>query len=168
MDTTVDYIPAEFAVIEFSLSDGVKRVYHQIVNIKVETGYTREALEHSDMTHKLSFDAPEGEACYEAMYNKLMDFMKPSKESSGKLPPLYTMKKMKTIVPCLLERMTKAVNQDTDMFEVYSLEYLLGVFMLHLNEKLPECTNVAILAEAHLEKEAFTWTPNIECSVSLQ
>lgn len=106
----IDYIPAEFAVIEFSLKEGQIRYLHQIIRTKFELGYTREALEVSDATHKLLESMKQGEDDFSLMYDKLVKFLRNDDKKSGKLPALYTTSKMANIVPCLLERLTKAAG----------------------------------------------------------
>ncbi|XP_057331176.1 protein maelstrom homolog [Microplitis mediator] len=167
-NNVVDYIPAEFSVIEFSLSDGIKRCYQEIIKIVVETGYTRENLEHSEATHKITACNQGETSDYKDLYNKFFDFISSGDRSIKKLPPLYTSRKMKTVVPCLFERMTAAADTSRETFDLFSLEYLFGTLMLRLNEEFPESGNRASLAEAELEKDAFVWTPNIECAYHSQ
>ncbi|XP_034949011.1 protein maelstrom homolog [Chelonus insularis] len=167
LDSTVDYIPAEFAVCEFSVKSGATRLYHQIINTKIELGYAREAAEISDTTHKLNCDLPEGEASYKIMCNKLMDFLKHEIKPNAKLPPLYTTNNLKTIVPCLLRRMTTAAAIPEETFDVYSFEYLFGSYMKYLNPDFPENATPSIIAEIELGKGAFVWSPRIECSYHL-
>lgn len=111
LNNVVDYIPAEFSVIEFSLSDGIKRCYHEIIKIVVETGYTRETLEHSETTHKITAYNQGETSDYKDLYNKFFDFISCGDRSMKKLPPLYTSRKMKTVVPCLFERMIAAAGK---------------------------------------------------------
>lgn len=59
------------------------------------------------------------------------------------------------------------LDASRNIFDLFSLEYLFGTLMLRLNEEFPESGNRASLAEAELEKDAFVWTPNIECAVSI-
>ncbi|XP_057321076.1 protein maelstrom homolog [Microplitis mediator] len=167
-DNVVDYIPAEFSVIEFSLSEGIKRCYHEIIKIVVERGYSREALEHSEATHKIPAHNQGETSDYKDLYNKFLDFISHGDRSMKRFPPLYTSRKMKTVVPCLFERMTAAADVSRVTFDLFSLEYLFGTLMLYLNEEFPESGNRVPLAEAELEKDAFVWTPNIECTYHSQ
>ncbi|XP_057335273.1 protein maelstrom homolog [Microplitis mediator] len=160
----VDYHPAEFAVVEFTLNDGAKRTYHEIIKVVIETGYTREAMEHSDATHKIDIDHKGNPTDYKELYYKLFSFLSSQSGPKEKLPVLYTSRKMKNVVPCLLKRMADAAGVPHDTFNLYSLEYLFGTLMMRLNENFPEESNRASLAEAELEKDAFIYTPNIECS----
>ncbi|KAK0174724.1 hypothetical protein PV327_010461 [Microctonus hyperodae] len=160
-NNTTDYIPAEYALAEFSLKDGIKRIHHQIINTPIETGYTREYIEHSDSTHKLTNELPEGESDYAVMYKNLEEFLNPGK-TANRFPPLYTVRRMKTIVPCLLERMANAAKSDV-IFDIYSLEYLFGTLMGTVNENFPEIAGRAILAEAQFDKDAYMWSSDIEC-----
>lgn len=111
MDNVIDYIPAEFAVVEFSLSEGVKRCCQEIITPKIEIGYTREAMEHSDEAHKIDIYRAGPETNYKDLYKKFYDFMSLGDKSLKKLPPLYTTRKMKTVVPCFFQRMTDAAGE---------------------------------------------------------
>ncbi|XP_074094199.1 protein maelstrom 2-like [Cotesia typhae] len=163
MDNVIDYIPAEFAVVEFSLSEGVKRCCQEIITPKIEIGYTREAMEHSDEAHKIDIYRTGPETNYKDLYKKVYDFMSLGDKSLKKLPPLYTTSKMKTVVPCFFQRMTDAAGVPIDTFDLYSLEYLFGTLMMELNEGFPEFGNRTLLAEAELNKGAFDHVQNIGC-----
>ncbi|XP_034949339.1 protein maelstrom 2-like [Chelonus insularis] len=169
LDSTVDYIPAEFAVCEFSIKSGASRLYHQIINTQIELGYAREAAEVSDTTHKLNNDLPEGEEDYKIMCNKLIHFLKHQMTSDNKLPPLYTTDNFKTVVPCLLRRMTAAAEIPDNTFDLYSLEYLFGSYMKYLNPDFPASVTPSVLAEVELTNGSitFAWAPKIECSYHL-
>lgn len=162
-DSVTDYFPAEFAVIEFSLTEGQKRNHHQIIRTKFELGYTREAIEISDATHKLTENMIEGENDFAVMYNKLVQFLRNNEKKTGKLPPIYTTSKMANIVPCLLERLTQAADVPEDTFTLYSLEYLFGTMMTYINTKFAGITNPHLIASSELEKDSFSYSPNLEC-----
>ncbi|CAD6240775.1 GSCOCG00008906001-RA-CDS [Cotesia congregata] len=164
MENVVDYIPAEFAVVEFSLSEGVKRCCHEIIKLKIEIGYAREAMEHSDEVHKIEIFQDDEETNYKDVYKKFYDFMTLGDKSMKKLPPLYTTNKMKTVVPCFFQRITDAAGVPADTFDLYSLEYLFGTLMMELNEGFPETGNRTLLAEAELNKGAFDYVQNIGCA----
>ncbi|KAH0560306.1 hypothetical protein KQX54_003334 [Cotesia glomerata] len=163
MENVIDYIPAEFAVVEFSLTEGVKRCLHEIIAPNIEIGYTREAMEHSDEAHKIDIYRTGPETNYKDLYQKFVDFMSLGDKSMKKLPPLYTTNKMKTVVPCFFQRMTDAAGVPIDTFDLYSLEYLFGTLMMALNDEFPEFGNRTLLAEAELNKGAFDYVQNIGC-----
>ncbi|KAH0535178.1 protein maelstrom 2-like isoform X1 [Cotesia glomerata] len=168
-DNSVDYIPAEFAVVEFRLNEGIKRIYQDILKIKIETGYTREAMEHSDATHKIDVNNNVPETKFEDLYTKFHDFLtsqdRPSLSASGqKLPILYTTRRIENVVRCFLNRMTEAAGVPHNTFNLYSLDYLFGTLMMHLNDNFPKESNRASLAEAEFDKDAFIFTSNIECA----
>ncbi|CAG5082867.1 Similar to mael: Protein maelstrom homolog (Culex quinquefasciatus) [Cotesia congregata] len=168
-DNSVDYIPAEFAVVEFRLNEGIKRIYQDILKIKIETGYTREAMEHSDATHKIDVNNNVPETKFEDLYTKFHNFLtsqdRPTLSASGqKLPILYTTRRIENVVRCFLNRMTEAAGVPHNTFNLYSLDYLFGTLMMHLNDNFPKESNRASLAEAEFDKDAFIFTSNIECA----
>ncbi|KAF7994650.1 hypothetical protein HCN44_004122 [Aphidius gifuensis] len=162
-DSVIDYIPAEFAVIEFSLKEGQIRYFHQIIRTKFELGYTREALEISDASHKLTENMKQGEDDFTVMYDKLVKFLRNDDKKSGKLPAIYTTKEMANIVPCLLERLTQAAGVPEDTLTLYSLEYLFGTMMTYVSSKFAGITNPHLIASSELEKGAFSYSPDLEC-----
>lgn len=167
-DSFVDYYPAEYAIVEFSLSEGQKRHLHQIVRAKFELGYTGEARELSNSTHKLTEDMPEGESNFLTMYDGLVDFLKQSKLKNGRYPSLYASSKIMKIAPGLFERITEAAGVPSDTFDLYSLEHMFGTIMSRVNDQvdLGHC-NMTLIAEAELAKESFSFAPNLECDVRI-
>ncbi|XP_043281378.1 protein maelstrom 2 [Venturia canescens] len=157
----VDYCPAEFAIGEFSIQNGLSRHYHEIIRTTLHLGYTREAMEVSEKTHMLNWDLPIGEGDWAIMYHKVKNFLEPLQEND-KLPPIYASKKISHLLPSLFRRMADAVGQNPGKFVVYSLESLYGHILRAVSDH-PESRVLSILAETQLEKEIYAYTPNIEC-----
>ncbi|XP_063972126.1 protein maelstrom homolog [Diachasmimorpha longicaudata] len=162
-DSSVDYIPAELGLIEFSLAEGVKSFLHLIINVTVEIGYARETMEHGESTHKIPTDYARGEGDYLKIYEKFREFFKPMEEQTGKIPPIYTTEKHAPVVTSFLDRITRAAGLPDDTFSLYSLECLFGRLMFLCNPKMVRSCDATLLAEYELKKEAFAYTPNIEC-----
>ncbi|KAH0535243.1 protein maelstrom homolog [Cotesia glomerata] len=158
----VDYIPAEFAVIELTLDQGIERIYHKIIKVIVETGYTLEALEHGGKTHKIDIYHEGNITDYKDLYDELVTFISCKKKWCEKLPPLFTLNKFKTVVTSFLKRITSAAGASEDTFDLYSLEYLFGTFMVDL-KAIEGTDNRAALARAKLERDQFLYTADIEC-----
>ncbi|XP_011297171.1 protein maelstrom homolog [Fopius arisanus] len=163
-DSSVDYTPAEMAIIEYSIAEGVKGFYHQIINVQVEMGYARETLEHGERTHKIPTDYVKGEKDYFKIYEMFREFLQPTIDRTGKIPPVYTSKRFSNVVTCFLDRMIRAADLNDDVFSLYSLEYLYGNLMIMCNPDIDNHRiNPEILAESELEKDAFAYSPNIDC-----
>lgn len=110
-NTPGDFCPAEFAVAEFTMEHGVSRTYHEILYIKSATGYTREALENSQNSHKIPLELANGEKDFALMYDKLIEFLRPE-DNANKLPPLFTLETFNTLsvknpVHSLLRKMSE-------------------------------------------------------------
>ena len=103
----VDFCPAEFAIAEFNLEQGVTRYYHEIIRIQPALGYTREARETSEKTHQLTWDLPDAQGNFKIIYDNFMDFLKPN-IIAGKIPPIYTRKNILHVLPSLFRRITEA------------------------------------------------------------
>lgn len=88
-DDSYEYCPAEIAVAEFSLKEGVTRVYHRIIKSKIRMGYASEAIEHSKNTHQIPKEHNFNDIDYKTIYEEILRFVSSSREN-GKLPPIYT------------------------------------------------------------------------------
>lgn len=58
----------------------------------------------------------------------------------------------------------KDVPEDT--LTLYSLEYLFGTMMTYVNSKFAGIPNPHLIASSELDKDAFSYSPNLECDVS--
>ncbi|XP_063972127.1 protein maelstrom homolog [Diachasmimorpha longicaudata] len=162
-DTTVDYTPIEFAICEFSIVDGIKRIYHQIIKVKVELGFARLAIEHADNTHKIQENYETGEGDFKKIYHQFREFLKVTEGRTGKLPPIYTRQKFVTIVSCFLDRITIGGDVPQDIFSLYSLECLFGKLMFSCNPTVYRLCNPILLAESEFDKDSFAYYPDLEC-----
>lgn len=102
-----DYIPAEFAIAEFSLELGVTNIYHEILKAEIHIGFTRETMETSQETHQLAWDLPTAEYRFDVMCDKMQKLLRPHRKN-GKYPPLYTSKKNDPPVKSLLKKLSKS------------------------------------------------------------
>ncbi|XP_048509388.1 protein maelstrom homolog isoform X2 [Athalia rosae] len=163
MDGTSDFYPAEFAIAEFSLRHGVQKTYHEIIDIDLPLGYAADIKEYSNLTHKISRNPPGGQKNFSIMYEQLRKFLEP--ETIGaELPPLYTAKAVREVVPGLLSRMAVTAGQTVDIFRIYSLETLF----FHIRNAAATINNstgfpVLTLAAEEIQKDVFDYTPGIAC-----
>lgn len=86
----VEYYPAEIAVAEFSLENGVTRIYHTIVDEKIQLGFASCASTHSKNTHEIPIQPGFGKTDYQEIFNDICKFIRPGTKD-GQLPPVYTM-----------------------------------------------------------------------------
>lgn len=92
----MDYCPAEIAIAEFTLEEGVTRTYHKIFRSTIQMGYAYEASEHSKNTHQIPKDMEFGEENYSLIYQEICDFLH-SGIYNGKLPILFTRYEVESI-----------------------------------------------------------------------
>lgn len=65
----------------------MKRIYNQIINEKISTGYTSAALEKA---HQIPISSPLGKSDYKELFNDIYDFIRPGARNK-RLPPIYTL-----------------------------------------------------------------------------
>ncbi|XP_029054265.2 protein maelstrom homolog [Osmia bicornis bicornis] len=157
-----DYCPAEFAVGEFSLENGIENIYHEIINSKIPLGWKRDAIEISQQTHRIPVELSQGKNDFLLMYNKLIALLK-NNQTGNKLPPLFTSKGLVPAVKSLLTKMTHAAGVSSDDFLIYSLEALFGSLRNTATQSVDDCTIPLVVAENEFGKDTFLSVCNLEC-----
>ncbi|XP_048515333.1 protein maelstrom homolog [Athalia rosae] len=163
MDGTSDFYPAEFAIAEFSLRQGVQKTYHEIIDIDLPLGYAAQIKNYSLQTHKILRNPSGGQKSFSIMYERLRKFLEP--ETIGaELPPLYTANSFREVVPGLLSRMAATAGQTVDIFRIYSLETLF----FHIRNAAATINNSTgfpsvTFAEKEIQKDVFDYAPGIAC-----
>ncbi|XP_017885625.1 protein maelstrom-like [Ceratina calcarata] len=157
-----EYGPAEFAVAEFSLKNGIQNVYHEILNITIPLGWMREAIETSKETHQIPVNFSEGESDFCLMYTKLVKLLE-SYKTENKFPPLFTVESTTNAVNSLLLMMTEAANRSIDEFQVYSLETLFAELRNVIVRKTEGQSIPLVIAEIEFGKDIFNFTPGAGC-----
>lgn len=157
-----DFCPAEFAVGEFNLENGIENIYHEIINAKIPLGWKRDAIEVSQQTHRIPVEFPHGNNDFLLMYNKLIALLKNS-QTGNKLPPLFTSKSLVPAVKSLLTKMTDAAGVTSDDFLIYSLEALFGSLRNAATQSVDDCTIPLVVAENEFGKDTFLSVCNLEC-----
>ncbi|XP_043477164.1 protein maelstrom homolog [Leptopilina heterotoma] len=156
-----EYFPAEFALAEFSLENGVTQVYHEILKDNVMVGYTREAKETSQETHQIpvpnTLECAEGD--YSKMCYKVLQLLKPYKVG-GKYPPVYTMQKNNAPVKSLLKKLMESIDLCDETVIVYDLEILLSNLC---NANSDDNKFPVVMAEHELVKDTFSFIQGLDC-----
>lgn len=109
-----EFCPAEFAVAEFTLENGVKNIYHEVLNVKIPLGWKRDAIEISRETHQIPIELTEGQSDFSLMFKKLSTLLEYNK-TGNKFPPLFTTKNVTLAVETLLTKMTNAGSKYEDL-----------------------------------------------------
>ncbi|XP_003703610.1 protein maelstrom homolog [Megachile rotundata] len=157
-----EFCPAEFAVGEFSLKDGIENIYHEILNVKIPLGWKRDAIEISQQTHRIPVELPEGQSNFSIVYEKLCRLLENNK-TGDKFPPLYTPKDLVPAVESLLTRMADAANASASDFTIYSLEALFSKLRNAAAEQVDDCSISLVLAEHEFAKDTFSSVRDLEC-----
>lgn len=158
-----DFCPAEFAVAEFSLGNGIENVYSEIINANIPLGWKRDAIETSQESHKININMSDGQSDFAFMYNKFVEILK-SNMSGNKFPPLFTTKDVTLAVESLLNRMTEATNTSMNDFVIYSLENLFGVLRNVAAQNVNDYSIPLVVAENEFRKDFFSSVCNLGCA----
>ena len=160
------YIPAELALSEFNLEDGVKHTYHVLIDpSEIPSGYGFEAKKISEEIHGLPqppYD--QGEKDYFRILKAVQKFLEPGKMSDGRFPPIYTLEN--NINPCksVLKVLTESqFDEDVVLFRVYPVHkmfFRLKNRCVGLKDMgFPLMSN----AIAEIDKDVFCFTHGISC-----
>lgn len=164
------YAPAEYAIGEFTFRDGIKNYRHTLVRLQPELGYTLEALETSNSSHKIPCPLPEGERDFYNMYLNLVQFLEGAKVD-GKYPPLFTEKKLYEGVVSLLDQLAASANCENN-FVVYEIELLFAKLRRVAFEEYSATANdnkfvdglIDAMGQMEFLKDKFAFVPNIDCN----
>ncbi|XP_003491812.2 protein maelstrom isoform X1 [Bombus impatiens] len=157
-----DFCPAEFAIAEFSILNGIRNVYHEILKVKIPLGWKRDALETSQETHQIPIELDDGEYDFALMYDKFSKFMERNK-TGRRYPPLFTLKNAYPIVESLLQRLNEASGQSVDDYLIYSIEALFGELRNAAVRKIDKRGIPLVLAETEFAKDYLSTMRGFEC-----
>ncbi|XP_006610325.1 protein maelstrom 2-like [Apis dorsata] len=157
-----EFCPAEFAVAQFSLENGVEKIYHEVLKVKIPLGWKRDAIETSQQTHQIPIELEDGQSDFSYMFNELTKFLE-SNKTGNKFPPLFTAKDLTPVVESLLIKMIDASNGSLDDFIIYSIEALFGALRNAAVQKVDDRSIPLIVAENEFSKDFLCNTRGFEC-----
>lgn len=157
-----DFCPAEFAVAEFSIQNGIQNIYHEILKVKIPLGWKRDALETSQETHQIPIELDDGECDFALMYDKFSKFME-SNKTGRRYPPLFTMKNLYPVVESLLQRLNEAGGEPVDDYLIYSIEALFAELRNAAVRNVDNRSIPLVLAEMEFAKDFLSNTRGFEC-----
>uniref|UniRef100_A0A1B6J7Z9 HMG box domain-containing protein n=1 Tax=Homalodisca liturata TaxID=320908 RepID=A0A1B6J7Z9_9HEMI len=174
------YHPAELAVSEFSLAEGIIDVYSTIISPgNIPLGYRHNAMQNAENSHKIPIDDNGGEKNFYNILIAVKNILQRGRASNGGMyPPMYTMPdnvSLNTSISAVRSVMKNLLSSDTEdydenMFKIYSLEKLfleLRQACKKLSESEEDDAEAAIpamsIARTELEKDVFNFIPNIAC-----
>ncbi|CAL7941989.1 unnamed protein product [Xylocopa violacea] len=159
---TYEFCPAEFALAEFSLKDGVTNIYHEILKMTIPLGWRADAIEFSQQTHQIPIELAEGQSDFCLMYNKLIKILEMNK-TGNKFPPLFTIKELTPAVESLLIKMTNAGNGSIEDFLIYSVEALFAELRNAAVQDVDDQSIPLVVAETEFKKDKFSSVHDLEC-----
>lgn len=163
-DQSSGYVPAEIAIIKYTLENGILGKFHDLINpINLPLGLALEANQYSNETHALPIPPNAlGETDFAVVLRKVLEFTGYNKPY--KLFPIFTDAKEVAVVESVLTQLIKA-SKTNFQFLVISL----AEFLFHLKrgtEKygldiciFPDKT----LAELLLKNDEYEYTTGIAC-----
>lgn len=157
-------VPAEIAVARFTLKDGVKEIFHDLIDPGViPTGYRADCMENSKATHQIPLDLVHLNQNYHHIMDNLLKFLGLTYKSQV-MPPLYCHPKhSQTNSLCLHWLFKKIGFEDPIPFSLQQLPMLLyelvGVKKSQYDMVLPTIN----MAEVQLDRDVFLYTPGMGC-----
>lgn len=159
-----DYVPAEMAIIRYSLENGILGQFHELINpARLPLGLTHEASEYSEETHALPLPPNAlGETDFRVILKKLLAFTGYNKPR--KLFPFVTEAREVTAIESVLTQLNRESNAKYQ-FLVIPLEE----FFLHLKrgtEKYGLDISIfpdKVIADMLLRNDAYEYSSGIAC-----
>ncbi|XP_039293727.1 protein maelstrom 2 [Nilaparvata lugens] len=172
-DDRGQFYPAEMAMAEFTIRDGLIRVVHSLINSgKLPVGYFATAREHCADTHRTPLDLKHNNKPLESQnptdfLKSIMKILQPENGTSmGEMPPLYTMPDEVNVLlneSCVLNALDifcLSQNLSENTFKVYSLPKLF--YELRNKAQKDTCPSVST-ALSILETDTYKYTNGIAC-----
>lgn len=117
----MEYFPAEIALGEFTLGNGIIREYHTIVSAPIPLGFNREALETSETSHRIPPEYEGGQSNFGDVLKDIVEFLEEGEPTDdGQLPKLYTTSLQTEPVMSVLKQITEGSgNRPNFLFSMY-------------------------------------------------
>lgn len=160
-----EVIPAEIALVEYSIKEGIMKEYHEFIHPDViPTGYGFTARQHSENTHKIPpQNFPLAKSNYMGIYNHMKQFVK----SQGKVKyPVYCLEEeIEQTEGALNWLCSRSLDTTNEHFQVYDVARLLLEYCRFAkNEEGFAFVDSPALMKDWLTKSSFNHVPNISCS----
>ncbi|XP_071958708.1 protein maelstrom homolog [Antedon mediterranea] len=155
------YLPAEVAIIEYSLSAGIIRIFHRFIDPgPIPMGFRFLCLSTSDDKHQIpieNFDRAERD--YRELWADMCNFINPDKRKS--LPCLYTLKENCDKVAFCVDWMARHADVPNKLDEkIYQLEILYTELHYHgVRGDKPSLTCATIM----FSSTSFDYESNTRC-----
>ncbi|XP_033106202.1 protein maelstrom homolog [Anneissia japonica] len=153
------YLPAEVAIVEYSLSAGIIRTFHRFIDPgPIPMGFRFLCLSTSDNTHQIPIENFERAVTdYRAIWTDMCNFINPDKK---KLPVLYTLRENYDKVDFCIDWLAYhagTVNKLED--KIYELELVVADLYGHVDEVTPSLSCVNNM----FTTSSFDYEPSTRC-----
>lgn len=163
-----EYVPAELAIIKYSLNEGVMDKLNVLIDPKeLPLGMALDAATHSNATHQLPVPPDAfGEPNYEKILRQIIKFVK-SSTGSKTFPPMFTWNKDIPMVESILRGILEATDFDYVKLSVLPLiDFFYYLKLATENYGLDINTFPSVhMAKALLETDVYAYTAGIACDV---
>ena len=186
-ESTGDIIPAEIALVEMSLKNGVTRKYIQLIDPgEVPAGFKSDLKLNSDKYHDIWIDNPELTDSYGDILDAVVDILKVRKNerfggqnmtfntshnisqpegiqcaNTHKLLPVYVMPSEKKTISGAMNWLTRQANKDVTLI-FYDLEFMFQ--QLVAASPSDSQTKLSLgAAEAYLTRDIFLYMSSVSC-----
>ncbi|XP_049874962.1 protein maelstrom homolog [Pectinophora gossypiella] len=164
--TGSSYLIGELALLRFSIRDGIKNTYHEIINPGgIPMGYALD-VKQGCVERGLAPPDPEARrADLAQLLANVVDFLRQGADAGkGALPALYTMPQQLPPVADFVHQMCYRAAEDAGIFRLYRLDLLLYQLSAHVGggaDVLPRES----LALQLLLKDPFKYSPGLACEL---
>ncbi|XP_045165078.2 protein maelstrom homolog [Mercenaria mercenaria] len=156
-----DYLPAEIAVIEYSIEKGIMRDLHRFIEPgKIPTGYRFTCIQNSEDTHKIPVENFElADNNYRGLWIQLENFINFNGTKSEN-PPLYCLgagHKYEAVEYCLDWIHAKAcLGEPNRIHKVYEIESLFHEMQAHVGNQVSKTCCIDSLTSSEWDYEPKT------------
>lgn len=160
------YLPAEIALSEYSLKDGITKKFHTHINPGENIfGHGFAAKQHSESTHNLPLPPNAiGETDLDKIYQQILEFLK---VGGSTLPPLYTLPDQIQATESVLNflKMGKGCKVDLKIYNIHYLFYTLKVATCEQGGIIKP--DSIFITTTFFERDEFEYHVGIGCNVSI-
>lgn len=89
MNKVKTFYPAQLAIAEFNIKNGLVRRFNKFINPVLPKGYASEARDRKERVHRIPLENEIGESDLSVVYGELKHFLTHG-QPNGSIPPLYT------------------------------------------------------------------------------
>ncbi|CAK1542941.1 unnamed protein product [Leptosia nina] len=158
------YVIGESTILRFSLADGIKDLYHEMINPgRIERGYAYDVKMGSK---EFGLEMPDEDSTpsnYMQILANVIDYLKRSDPSAKVLPPIFTMPEKVAPVQDFIYEMCSRASEDEMLFRVYKIDTLFYYLKNAISVQPTDLFPKESLPLVQLKKDPFKYSPGIGC-----